>query len=267
MSTSSGLSPDPWRSLRQATPARIALGRAGGSLPTAEWLDFQLGHAMARDAVNLPLEAERLEEELISLGYESCVVRTQAADRATYLRRPDLGRRLDEPSRKLLKAQRENQPVHLSIVITDGLSALAIHRQAVPLLKLLLPRLDRDDWNIAPIVIARLGRVALQDDIGEAQGATISLILVGERAGLSSPDSLGAYLVHSPKVGNTDAMRNCVSNIRPEGLSHERACDLIAYLLRESRSRRISGVQLKDDRKASLGDTAAAPTLGSHDQR
>ncbi len=251
MSNPSGLTPDPWRGLRRSTPARIALGRAGGSLPTAAWLDFQLGHAMARDAVHQSLEIAPLQAEIMRLGCESSVVQTRATDRAAYLRRPDLGRRLDEESRARLAA--ESSPCDLSITLTDGLSALAIHRQATGLLERLLPRLANDHWRIAPLVIAPFGRVALQDEVGEAQQARLALILVGERAGLSSPDSLGAYLVHGPRVGNTDAMRNCVSNIRPEGLTHERASELLAYLLGEGRRRGVSGVGLKDERRPSLG--------------
>ena len=241
---------DPWRALRSATSARIALGRSGSSLPTREWLDFKQSHAAARDAVHYAFDAEDLAQQIKSLGCEACVVGSKAQDRAMFLKRPDLGRQLDEASVQRLRGLDESpiQP-DLAIVVSDGLSAMAVHRQTIPLLALLLPQLRSSKWSLATVVIVRFGRVAIEDAIGELLGAEIALILIGERPGLGSPDSLGAYLVHSPSVGKTDADRNCVSNIRPEGLSHATAADTIYHLLTESRRRKISGVQLKDERK------------------
>ena len=243
---------DTWVGLRRTTPARIALGRAGGSLPTGEWLDFKSAHAAARDAVHCPFDAEQVAADIRALDVEVVVVESAAGDRHTYLQRPDLGRRLDAPSRyELQELPRPQAAFDLAIVVSDGLSALAVHRQAVPLLAALLPQLRAGNWHLAPIVVARFGRVALQDEVGQVLGAQLALMLIGERPGLGSPDSLGAYLVYHPGPGNTDANRNCVSNIRPEGLTHETAAETIHYLLTEARTRRLSGVQLKDQRALS----------------
>jgi ethanolamine ammonia-lyase small subunit len=240
---------DGWTNLRSATPARIALGRAGGSLPTGEWLDFKSAHAAARDAVHCAFNAEQLAAEVKVLGVDIVVVESAAGDRHTYLQRPDLGRRLDERSRyELQELPRPQAGFDLAIIVSDGLSALAVHRQAVPLLTALLPRLRGDAWHLEPIVVARFGRVALQDEVGQVLGAQLALMLIGERPGLGSPDSLGAYLVYNPGPGNTDANRNCISNIRPDGLPHEAAAETIHYLLTEARTRRLSGVPLKDQR-------------------
>jgi ethanolamine ammonia-lyase small subunit len=241
-----------WARLRSATPARIALGRAGGSLPTREWLEFKSAHAAARDAVHCEFDAMQLAGEIKSLDVDAVVVDSAAGDRHTYLQRPDLGRRLDERSHyELQQLPRSHTAFDLAIIVSDGLSALAVHRQAVPILSALLPRLQRDAWQLAPVIVARFGRVALQDEIGQVLGAQLALMLIGERPGLGSPDSLGAYLVYNPRPGNTDANRNCVSNIRPEGLPHEAAAETIYYLLTEARQRRLSGVQLKDQRALS----------------
>lgn len=241
---------DPWDALRRMTAARIALGRAGGSLPTREWLDFKAAHAAARDAVHFEFDAEALAGQLRVLSRDVIVVDTAAVDRRTYLERPDLGRQLSDRSRAALSAQRPAKPHDLAIIVSDGLSAIAAQRHAAPLLEELVPRLreETESWSLAPIVVARFGRVALQDEIGELLGAGMALILLGERPGLGSPDSLGAYLIHHPRIGNTDANRNCVSNIRPDGLSYMAAADTLAYLLGEARRRKISGVQLKDER-------------------
>lgn len=254
---------DPWQALRRTTPARIALGRVGASLPTREWLDFKSAHATARDAVHNRFDAGRLAEELAELKLHVMIVASAATDRLTFLQRPDLGRRLDEPSRyHLQESARPETSLDLVIIVSDGLSALAVERQVPPLLAALVPRLADDGWVLAPIVIACFGRVALQDEIGHLLGAQLALTLIGERPGLGSPDSLGAYLVYAPRPGNTDANRNCVSNIRPEGLPHEKAADTIHYLLTEARRRRLSGVQLKDQRTLS-GDDCAGSLLSS----
>jgi ethanolamine ammonia-lyase small subunit len=244
----SQVTPDAWRQLGATTPARIALGRAGGSLPTHEWLDFKSAHAAARDAVHNEFDAERLAQELAALNLDTLIVQSAAHDRAAYLQRPDLGRKLSDDSRRRLPQLSLPQRPTLAIIVSDGLSALAVHRQAPPLLATLMPLLHAAGMTRVPIVIARFGRVALQDEIGQLLGAQLALILLGERPGLGSPDSLGAYLVYDPKPGNTDGRRNCVSNIRPEGLPIVAAADTLHYLLTESLRRRLSGVDLKDER-------------------
>jgi ethanolamine ammonia-lyase small subunit len=258
---------DAWSGLRGATPARIALGRAGGSLPTREWLSFKAAHAAARDAVHNEFDADELAAQISALGAQAAVVDTLAGDRLTYLQRPDLGRRLSEASRRRLADMTPHgAPRDLSIAVSDGLSALAASRQAPPLLAELLSKLTFSQWRLGPVVVARFGRVALEDEIGQMQGAELALMLIGERPGLGSPDSLGAYLVFGPRPGNTDAHRNCVSNIRPEGLPIAAAAETIWYLLSEARRRRISGVSLKDLRALPAADSI--PRLeGAGDQQ
>ncbi len=240
---------DAWSALRRHTAARIALGRAGGSLPTAELLRFSLDHAEARDAVYAELEIDELENSLAGLGFATVRVETLAADRTTYLRRPDLGRRLNEASRLRLKAARGNPEVNfdLSIVVADGLSAQAAQRYATPLLGGLVP-LVAAGCTMAPLVIARQARVALQDEIAVILGARSSVILLGERPGLHAPVSLGAYFVYDPKIGTTDERRNCVSNIRDDGLPPAAAAQTLFYLITQGLQGRISGVNLKDER-------------------
>jgi ethanolamine ammonia-lyase small subunit len=252
------VTPDQWEMLRGATAARIALGRAGGSLPTCEWLRFKSAHAAARDAVHCVFNAERLASEVAALGVEVVIVDSAAPDRHTFLVRPDLGRRLDERSRYTIQELVVSEPVDLAIVVSDGLSAISVHRQVPPLLEVLLSKLQSDQWRLAPIIIARFGRVALEDEVGHLLRTQLALSLIGERPGLGSPDSLGAYLVHGPRIGNTDADRNCVSNIRPEGLPHAAAAETIHYLLSEARRRRLSGVQLKDQRALRKGEAPFA---------
>jgi ethanolamine ammonia-lyase small subunit len=242
------VTPDPWDALRGATSARIALGRAGASLPTRAWLDFKSAHAAARDAVRCDFDADRLAAEIGAIGAQVMIVESAAPDQRTFLLRPDLGRQLDERSRYAMQELPAETNYDLAIVVSDGLSALAVHRQARPVLEALLPKLKSDNWRVAPIVVARYGRVALEDEVGQLLGAPLALMLIGERPGLGSPDSLGAYLVYAPRRGNTDANRNCVSNIRPEGLPIASAADTIHYLLNEARRRRLSGVLLKDER-------------------
>jgi ethanolamine ammonia-lyase small subunit len=238
---------DPWHRLRQVTPARIALGRAGGSLPTRELLDFQHAHAAARDAVHQVFDPAALAREVAGLGRPVTHVRTRVTDRKTYLVRPDLGRKLDERDAESL--ERASGPgADVSLVLSDGLSALAAHRQIPLVLNALVPLLDKSGFTLAPIVIVPFGRVAVQDEVGERLGARASVILLGERPGLGSADSLGAYLVYGPRVGRTDAERNCVSNIRAGGLAPEEAAELIHYLIAQAIRRGISGVGLKDER-------------------
>jgi ethanolamine ammonia-lyase small subunit len=247
--TQSSVTPDPWAQLRQHTAARIAMGRAGSSQPTRESLRFSLDHALARDAVHSELDVDRLEKELRVTGLDVIRAATRVSDRATYLKRPDLGRQLSPDSLEQLK--RCASPCDLSIVISDGLSAQAAQSNAPALLKELLPRLSVANVKLAPLVIAPFARVAAQDTIGHALQATCGVILIGERPGLGAPDSLGAYLVHAPRLGNTDANRNCVSNIRPAGLSIPHAAETLHHLITQSLALKVSGVGLKDERNVS----------------
>jgi ethanolamine ammonia-lyase small subunit len=244
---------NPWQALRQFTQARIALGRAGSSLPTAAQLEFQLAHARARDAVHLELDAQALAKTFgMAVGGYGCLqLHSAAASRDIYLQRPDLGRRLDAASRELL-AQQANAgtPFDLALVIADGLSALAIEQNAAPLIEALLARLAPDGWTLAPPVIVKQGRVAVGDEVGELMGARAVLVLIGERPGLSSPDSLGLYLTWAPRVGLRDDSRNCISNVRPAGLSYEEAAYKLHYLLTQARLGGATGVTLKDDTPA-----------------
>jgi ethanolamine ammonia-lyase small subunit len=227
------------KSLRDYTTARVDLGRAGHSVPTHELLEFQLAHAKARDAVRLPLAINSLVVELKNIP--AIALTSAARDRDEYLKRPDLGRRLSEDSRELLVKLRSEYDA--AFVIADGLSALAVHRHAVPLLELLFSDLD---WRIAPVAIVEQGRVAIGDEIGELLGARMVVVLIGERPGLSSPDSLGAYLTWQPRPGRTDAERNCISNIRSEGLSYPAAAHKMLFLMNESHRLKLSGVRLKE---------------------
>lgn len=253
------LEKNPWSALRQFTNARIALGRAGNSLPTAPLLAFNLSHAQARDAVHHPLDADVLHEQLRAQHFNTLDVHSAAPDREHYLRRPDLGRRLSEGSRVALAAVPDGSP-EVVFVIGDGLSAFAASKQSIPLLQAVIPRLA--DWKIGPVVIARQARVALGDEIGELLNARLVVMLIGERPGLSSPDSLGIYLTYGPKVGCSDAQRNCISNVRPEGLDYPLAAHKLHYLLTHARRLGLTGVGLKDDSDALLADTRAAPEIG-----
>ena len=244
---------NPWQALRQLTQARIGLGRSGVSLPTAAQLDFQLAHARARDAVHAQLDAGALAQVLTAAGQECLVLHSAAADRHTYLQRPDLGRRLDAPSRAALERHEQPAPgagCDLAVVIADGLSALAIERNAAPFLLALLARLAPENCALAPIVIVRQGRVAIGDEVGQLLGASAVLVLIGERPGLSSPDSMGLYLTWGPRVGLTDAARNCISNVRVAGLSCDAAAGKLHYLWSQARERGMSGVGLKDETAA-----------------
>lgn len=259
---------NPWAFLREYTEARIGLGRTGVSIPTNHLLDFQLAHAQAQDAVHLPLDTEHVVEQLnkISInvnllsnvesnelfqdGYSPILLHSQAVNRVTYLQRPDLGRRLDSHSCKLLKKSidLDRVPYDLSIVIVDGLSSLAIKENAAKYIQILSHALaeDNNQWKLSPITIVHQGRVAVGDEVGEILKAKITLVLIGERPGLSSPDSLGLYLTWNPKVGLSDVSRNCISNVRSDGLSYEEAVKKTMYLLKEARRLELSGVNLKD---------------------
>jgi ethanolamine ammonia-lyase small subunit len=230
--------------LRALTPARVGLGRTGVSLETRDRLDFERCHALARDAVHARFESAALAAELSKLtGGETLPLHSAASDRTTYLQRPDLGRILDEPSRKALERAARAGGCELALVVADGLSALAVARHAAPLLAELLPQLN--SWKLAPSCLVEQGRVAIGDEIGAALGAEIAVVLIGERPGLSSPDSMGAYLTWNPRPGRTDAERNCISNIRPEGLPYAQAAAELAYILNEARRLRLTGVALK----------------------
>ena len=237
----------PWASLRRYTAARIGLGRAGISVPTAAHLAFQQAHAEARDAVHAPLDADALLAGLRALGEAPLRVRSRAADRAGYLQRPDLGRRLDEADARALQALNA-APADLAFVLADGLSALALQRQALPLFMALRERLLAEGgWTWAPPVVATQARVALGDEVGELLKARCVVVLIGERPGLSAPDSLGVYFSWAPHLGLADAERNCISNVRPEGLPPPAAAAKLHALLRLARTRQVSGIELKDE--------------------
>ena len=263
----SPVAPDPWLHLRRHTAARIALGRAGASLPTREILRFAHDHALARDAVHAPFDAATLAATLRPLHEPVLLLASAAPDRTTYLQRPDLGRRLSpasaaqlstlntQPSALNSQLSTLNPPsstlnfhpaCDLVIIVSDGLSALAAERQAPPLLAALLPRLRDAGFTLGPLCVVAGGRVALQDEIGGILQARLSLMLLGERPGLGTPDSLGAYFTFAPRPGRTDAERNCVSNIRPDGLAPEPAAVTLAALLCASRHRQLSGLGLKE---------------------
>jgi ethanolamine ammonia-lyase small subunit len=241
--------------LRRFTPARIALGRTGNSLRTKELLEFTAAHALARDAVQAPFDVQSIAEQLNAANLEVIQVHSAAADKTTYLRRPDLGRKLDEPSRNRLAELRLPAKSEVVFIVADGLSAIAPMRYAVPVVKAVCELLE--GWQIGPVVIAEQSRVALGDEIGQLLGAEMTVMLIGERPGLSSPDSLGIYLTYAPRIGRTDAERNCISNVRNDGINPEHAAETLRYLLTSSRQRMLSGVQLKDEsdnRSANLTD-------------
>ena len=255
----SGLLPD----LRTLTPARVALGRTGVSLPTEALLAFTLDHARARDAVHAPFDTSAVMSGLADLGLSALLVASRAGDRKTYLRRPDLGRRLDDASRTRLAETGEGD--QLAIIVGDGLSPTAVHAHAIALLRQLVPLLGADHIGIGQVVVAAGARVALGDEIGELLRARMVVVLLGERPGLSAADSLGAYLTMAPRIGLTDADRNCVSNIHRAGLGYDDAAFKIAWLVREALARGLSGVALKDnsgDRTSQL----MAPAAALHDK-
>jgi len=255
-----GVVENPWEQLRQFTDARIALGRAGVSLPTRALLEFQLAHAQARDAVHIPLDIEDLAQEIAGIGELNrdsppVTLHSQASDRTTYLQRPDYGRQLDDASKDRLKTlvagtnPGSEQEYDLALVVVDGLSSFATARNTLPFLKALLKQIAGDSdggWSLAPVTLVEQGRVAIGDEIGHLLNARAVVVLIGERPGLSSPDSLGLYLTWAPEPGLTDSRRNCISNIRPGGLSYDEAGRRLFHLLAEARRQKLSGVQLKD---------------------
>lgn len=245
--TPHGIAPDPWADLRAHTQARLALGRAGAALPTAELLRFGMAHAQARDAVHIPLDADALAAQLQALGCATRLVRSAAPDRATYLLRPDLGRRLCNADAAALRDMpaEGGAPIDLLVVVADGLSSLAVARQAPPLVQAIRQQAPAG-WHIGPVVIAQQARVALGDEVGSLLEARMVAVLIGERPGLSSPDSLGIYLTWHPQVGRSDAERNCISNVRPEGLEPAQAAARLWWLCRAARQLGLTGVGLKD---------------------
>ncbi|RWR34223.1 ethanolamine ammonia-lyase subunit EutC [Sinirhodobacter populi] len=253
------LTPNGWQRLRALTPARIALGRAGVSLPTAPHLEFQLSHARARKAVHHPLDVPALERGIAGLGLESIVLDSAAPTRAVYLQRPDLGRKLSEASRQRLAARGAPVACDVAFVVADGLSALAIEANAVGFLGTVVPMLRASGWTVGPVPLVTQARVAIGDEIGAALAASLVVVLIGERPGLSSPDSMGLYLTWAPKPGLTDEARNCISNVRAAGLSHAAAAHKLMFLMNEARRRRLTGVALKDE-----AETLAGPDTAPH---
>jgi ethanolamine ammonia-lyase small subunit len=250
---------DPWADLAAVTTARIALGRAGGSLRTESLLDFRIAHARARDAVQSEFDPAALARQLEREGLEHQALATGAVDRRTFLLRPDLGRRLDESSHALLGKCAANWGRRdLVILVSDGLAAQAAERHAVAALAPLVRELRGIGWTLYPILLAPFGRVKLQDEVGAILGARLALMFLGERPGLGAPDSLGAYFTFEPRADRTDADRNCVSNIRPEGLPPPAAARKLTQLLRESARRGLSGVALKD---TGLPAKSVAPSI------
>jgi ethanolamine ammonia-lyase small subunit len=235
---------DVWAPLRRLTVARIGLARTAASLATGPLLDFRLAHARARDAVHTPLDEPRLLADLQSLGQPVLAVSSVVKNRTQYLLRPDLGRQLAPPEAAVLASHARHYDV--AFVVTDGLSAQAVQCHARPVLAEVLPAVARAGWQIAPMIFVRMGRVAIGDAVARALDAASVVILIGERPGLTAPDSMGAYLTWRPQPQTTDADRNCVSNIRPDGINYADAAFKIVHLLGEMRARRISGVALKD---------------------
>lgn len=236
---------DSWESLKEYTAARIALGRAGDSIPMRESLEFKLAHAHARDAVYSTLNSEALNAELRFLDIPLLHLHSKATNRQIYLQRPDLGRLLDDQSALLIN--KNIIPSDVCIILADGLSANAINNNAAHLLKALILLLKAMNYRLSPICLVEQARVAIADPIAYGLQSKLSIILIGERPGLSSADSIGAYLTYNPQLGLTDESRNCVSNIRQDGLSFNHAAEKIFYLVQEAFKRKLSGVELKDN--------------------
>ena len=240
-------SKDLWHSLNQFTPARIALGRAGMSQTTRTNLDFQLAHALARDAVNIPLDFAQLEQRFNALGYETLTLQSQAENQRHYLQRPDLGRLLSESAKSCLQ-QSANIQADAVIVVADGLSSKAIAQHAEPFLRLLLPELQARAYQLPPVCLIKHGRVAIGDAVADHYAARLCIVLIGERPGLSSPDSMGIYFTYQAKSGlSTDADRNCISNIHSNGLGYEQALKKLLFLVNKAEKYQLSGVSLKDE--------------------
>ena len=231
--------------LKSFTPARIALGRVGQSMPLKAFQEFKLAHAHARDAVYSELDVDALTDQLKQFNLPVIQVHSAAAYREQYLQRPDLGRKLDEESLEAIKFYQ--WPCDVAIIIADGLSAMAVNNHTIQLLQLLMPMLGAFELRPAPVTLVKQGRVAIGDEIAYALGARLSLILIGERPGLSAADSVGAYITYAPKPGLTDESRNCISNIRPQGLNSDAAAKKIFYIIQEAFKRKLTGIGLKDN--------------------
>ena len=247
------MSYDPWKKMRLATQARIGLARVGYAVGTKDLLAFQAAHAGARDAVLKPWDSSQTMSRLVASGAKTILAKTKVGGRQEHLKRPDLGRELAEDSREQLAQTVETRQFDIVCAVTDGLSARAIESHFVPLWEIVKPLLQAEGYHVAPIVLVPFGRVALSDEIGEALKAKLVLMFVGERPGLSSADSLGIYLTFNPSKQNTDANRNCISNVRPPaGLDYETTAAKLMFLIRESLRRKLSGVELKEDAEVSL---------------
>jgi ethanolamine ammonia-lyase small subunit len=245
MEASNKLIRNSWENLKQYTDARIALGRAGASIPTAEWLQFKLAHAQAKDAVWQEFHKEQIAEQLHEMGMDTVFVESVSENKQEYLTRPDLGRRLSEQS--LIRLHEKNIPqADILIIVGDGLSSKAVNAHAVPVIRQLAPYIEKMGKTVFPVVIAQGARVALGDEIGETLKAKAAIMLIGERPGLSSADSLGIYLTWNPMVGRLDSERNCISNIRPQGLIYPKAAFKLAWLLEHSFAESRTGILLKD---------------------
>lgn len=241
------VTPDPWESLQTFTEARIGLGRCGSSLPLAESLRFKLAHAQARDAVHQPVEMEKLAEQLHAHGLTSLALTSSVTDRSEYLTRPDKGRLLSDTSADLLKSQRKLKEFDISIIVCDGLSAPAIHESAIALVYGFADIVTQTNLTVAPVCLVENGRVAIGDQIGSLLKTRLSIVLIGERPGLSSPNSLGVYLTYNPQPGTTDEARNCISNIRPGGMSVADGVRKLSYLVEMGLKQQKTGVELKDN--------------------
>ncbi|OSQ36023.1 ethanolamine ammonia-lyase [Thalassospira mesophila] len=241
---------DPWSRLRVHTSARIGLGRVGDGLPTSQLLEFQMAHARARDSVHMPFDAAMVAGNLAPLNLPVITVQSRAANRAEFLQRPDYGRKLNAQSETGLFDAANNAGANTSpdvvFILADGLSARAVHENGADMVRQTIALLG-DDWSIGPVILAHQGRVALGDEIASRVKAKISVVLIGERPGLSSADSLGAYLTFAPKPGCSNAQRNCISNIRPAGFPVCDAAHKLVYLMTECRKNSLSGVKLKDN--------------------
>ena len=248
-----------WARLRAATPARVGLARAGAATATRETLAFQAAHAGARDAVEAPFDAAAVAASIAAHGLATLRLRSRAEDLASYLARPDRGRRLNDASHAMLVGVETG--FDLVFIVADGLSAKAVAAHAPPLIEATLPALKAAGWRLGPVAVVERGRVAIGDEIGAALGAALVVVLIGERPGLSSPDSLGAYVTWAPRLGRTDAERNCLSNIRPEGLPYAEAARRLVYLCEEARRLKLSGVGLKDQSETALGPSSPSPPL------
>jgi len=253
-----------WDSLKIHTKARIAIGRCGNSIPTQELLAFKLAHAKAIDAVHVPFQKELVIKELEEIsGAEVLSLQSNAKDRSEYLQRPDLGRSLSDTSAQLIKTTPKAAEYDIALIVADGLSSVAIEKNISSLFSLLLPELKRRNYSVAPICVVEQSRVAIADSVAELLNARLSIVFIGERPGLMSPDSLGIYMTYDPKNGTTDERRNCISNVRQDGLSYSAACSKLLYLVDESFKRRISGVNLKDEQDTQLASSEMYSVLNA----